>query len=298
MTGRHPHEGDALEREPERQVGARPDPLGRRAGDRGDDHRRARPGQHLHAGLQRPGAHGELQDLREQEDRPEHPEEHHEAHRVRGGERPRPEQLERDHRRGGAALPGHERRDERGARDDRREHERARPAVRVAADEARRRRRTGPRPTRATPGRSRRSAGPRLSRRVRAATGSSSEPERDVEPEDPLPGEAVDDEPAEQRPDGDAEAAHAGPHAQRQPAALGRVGGRQQRQRQRGDDRPAGALQRAGEDERAGRRGERGGGRGEREQREAAEEQPPASEPVAERGAGHAAAPRRSACRR
>ena len=42
----------------------------------------------------------------------------------------------RDHRRGGAALPGHEARDERAAHGHRGEDERARPAVRVAAHEA------------------------------------------------------------------------------------------------------------------------------------------------------------------
>ena len=169
------------------------------------------------------------------------------------------------------------------ARGHRREDERARPAVRVAAHEAE----DHAEQAEAHEG----DAGhvealgrPAALAQAARGEGQEQEPERDVEPEDPLPGQPVDDQPAEQRPDGDAEAAHAGPHAQGEPAALGRVGGRQQRQRQRGDDRAPGALQRAGQDERARRRGQGRGGRGEREEGEAGQEDAAAPEAVAERG--------------
>ena len=90
---------------------------------------------------------------------------------------------------------------------------------------------------------------------AQAAAGERGEHEADrhVEPEDPVPGDAVDDGAADERAERDAEAGDARPGADREAALLGRERGGEQRQRERRDDRGAGALQRAGGDQRAGR---------------------------------------------
>src|SRR5919197_382513 len=81
------------------------------------------------------------------------------------------------------------------------------------------------------------------------------QPERDVDPEDPVPRDRVDVGAPDERPEGDAEAAHARPDAERGAAALGGEGFGEERQRERGHDGPDVALQRPRGDERAGRRG-------------------------------------------
>src|SRR5439155_21274663 len=55
------------------------------------------------------------------------------------------------------------------------------------------------------------------------------QPEGDVEPEDPLPGDAVDDRAADERAEGDGEPADSAPHAEREPALVGRYGRREDR---------------------------------------------------------------------
>ena len=112
------------------------------------------------------------------------------------------------------------------------------------------------------------------------------EAERDVDPEDPLPGKTGDDSAADERADRDREAADPAPRAQGEPTLLGGHRRREERQRQRSDDRAADALGRARGDERVDRRGERGGGRGRREDPEPDHEHAPPAEAVAERGAG------------
>ena len=54
-----------------------------------------------------------------------------------------------------------------------------------------------------------------------AGDGDQGEADRHVDPEDPVPGEAVDDGAADQRAEGDAEAADAGPDAERDAALAG-----------------------------------------------------------------------------
>src|SRR5438046_1244407 len=57
------------------------------------------------------------------------------------------------------------------------------------------------------------------------------QPEGDVEPEDPLPGDALNDRAADQRAERDGEAADAAPGAEREAAALCRHRRRENRQR-------------------------------------------------------------------
>ncbi len=73
------------------------------------------------------------------------------------------------------------------------------------------------------------------------------EADRRVHEEDPAPGEAGGQQPAEQRPDGHCQAGHRSPHAERDAAVLAAEGVRQQRQRYREHDRPADSLQGAGQ---------------------------------------------------
>ena len=101
-----------------------------------------------------------------------------------------------------------------------------------------------------------------------------------------MPRDARDDGAADERAEGDREAADPAPRAEREAAPLGRDRGREDRQRERHHDRAAEALHGAGDVERADRRRERGRGGGDGEDREADREHPPAAEAVAERGAG------------
>jgi hypothetical protein len=112
------------------------------------------------------------------------------------------------------------------------------------------------------------------------------EADRDVQPEDPLPGDAVDDRTADERAHGDGESRNARPDAERGSATLARDGVAQNRQRERRDDRRAEALQRAGGDQPVGRRRQRGGrGRGGEDANPEHEHALP-PEAVAERGPG------------
>ena len=78
--------------------------------------------------------------------------------------------------------------------------------------------------------------------------------DRDVDPEDPLPGEALGDGAADHRAARDREAGEALQRADRRAAALGREGGADERQRERHHERGAGALDGAGGDQRSRRR--------------------------------------------
>jgi hypothetical protein len=116
--------------------------------------------------------------------------------------------------------------------------------------------------------------------------GDQDEADRDVDPEDPLPRDALDDGAADDGAERDAEAAHAAPDAERQPALLGRERLAQKRQRQRRDDRAAEPLERARRDQRARRGRERRRGRAEGEDQDADREHPAPAEAIAECGGG------------
>ena len=121
----------------------------------------------------------------------------------------------------------------------------------------------------------------------RARPRREQQPDRHVEPEDPVPGDALDDRAADHRAERDAEAADPAPDADRQPALLGRERLAQQRQRQRRDrpraPRPCSARAAISASV-LGANAARGGG--EREHPDADREHPPPAEPVAERGGG------------
>ena len=80
-TSRDPGERERLQRQAraDDQLGA--DPVGQRARDRRDEHRRERPRQDPQPGAERRVALHGLEELREQEDRAEHAEEHEQATR-------------------------------------------------------------------------------------------------------------------------------------------------------------------------------------------------------------------------
>ena len=209
------------------------DSIGERAGDRGDEDRHRRPRQDAQTSLERRVALNDLEELRQQEDRAEHPEEHQQRGAV--GE-PRTCGCGRSEAAASAS----------GARSSQRTNSSARASPPVDRRDdfglvqptslPRTRPQTRPkRPTlaRASPGRSSASFGPRLSRRRNAASGISDEADRHVEPEDPLPGDALDDRAADERPDRDGQAADAAPGAEDEPRRSAGTAARQDGQRQR-----------------------------------------------------------------
>ena len=107
------------------------------------------------------------------------------------------------------------------------------------------------------------------------------DPDRDVEEEDPLPAQEVGEDAAEQHAGGGAEAADRTPDAERDVALLAFGEGRHEdRQRGRGDDRRAEALDGTGADQRRLVPRERREERGRREHDEADQEHAPAAEEV------------------
>ena len=112
------------------------------------------------------------------------------------------------------------------------------------------------------------------------------QPDRHVEPEDPLPRDPFDDRAADQRSHRDRQAPDPAPGAEREPASFRRHGRGEDRQRERGHDRAADSLRRAGQVEREHAPGEGGRGGREREDAEADREHQPPAEPVAERRPG------------
>ena len=141
---------------------------------------------------------------------------------------------------------------------------RARPALAVAADEA---------PDDAEEAGADEREPAQVEARARAARLVQAPPRErhereadgDVDPEDPLPRQPLDHGAADERAEGDGEAADAAPGAEREAAALGRDRRAEDRQRERRDDRAADALKRAGRDERLDRRRERSERGGRRE---------------------------------
>jgi len=100
---------------------------------------------------------------------------------------------------------------------------------------------------------------------------------------------------ADQRTDRDGQAGQPAVDADDRAAALGGVGGRQDRQAERQDGRAADALHGAGGDQHGHGGRQRAGGGGEGEQRDASGEDPAPAEPVAERGGGDDACGERDA---
>ena len=198
------------------------DAVGERARDRGDDHRHRRPREDAQPGAERRVALHGLEELGEQEDRAEHPEAHQHRPDVRERERAVAEEAHRQHRVLGAQLPRDERRDE-GEADDERSDDLGRgPADRVAADE----RPDDPEEARADePDAGQVDAAERALRLVepQQCERQEHEAERNVQPEDPVPGDAVHDGAADERPERDREAADAAPGAEEDAAALGRA---------------------------------------------------------------------------
>ncbi len=118
-----------------------------------------------------------LEELRQQEDRAEHPEEHQERRGVREREATRAEEAHRQHRRTARGAPRRRtpatqrRRRPRASR-----RSRARPSPGRSRGRGPRRSRTGRRSRARRPGRSRLPAGPRLSSSRRSASGTSTRP--------------------------------------------------------------------------------------------------------------------------
>ena len=129
-------EPDCLEAQAHAHDAVAADAIGERAGDRRHEDRHRGPRQDPQPGLERRVALHGLEELREQEDRAEHPEEHEERRDVRVTERPVLEEAHRQHRLLRPELPEDERGHEHRARDEREHDLRARPALAVAADEA------------------------------------------------------------------------------------------------------------------------------------------------------------------
>ena len=110
----------------------------------------------------------------------------------------------------------------------------------------------------------------------------SHDADRDVDPEDARPADVLDQEAAEQRAEGEAEARDAGPDADRRGEPLARERGDEDRERERVHDRGADALERARGDQLGVGVGERAQRRRDGEHDQADEEQPSTAEAIAE----------------
>ena len=238
-----------------RPMACRPDRLPSAVGRRCDRRARRRSARRTSASpstaairkpsLERAVALHDLKELRQQEDRAEHAEEHQQGRDVGQRECSVAEEAQRQHRLARAQLPA---------------RRMPRAAARRPRSAAGRLRLVQPASLpRTTPRRSQQAErwpGPgRAGRAWRRARGSRSggtrprqqhQPDRHVQPEDPLPGHALDDRAADQRADRDGQAADRPPGAQRQAPPL-RVtrpptaGG----ERQRNHDCAADALRRS-----------------------------------------------------
>ncbi len=226
-----------------------------------------------------------LQELGEEEDRAEERRGHQEAGGVAGRERAPLEQRGRQHRRARAPLVDDEGDQRQHARGDASDGLGAAPAGGVAAHEPPHDPERGERDQH-QPREVERAVAPARLRDPGEHERHRQQPDRDVDPEDPLPGQAVGDRAADHRPAPDGQAGQALQRAHRRAAALGREGGADERQRERHHERRADALDGTGDDQRGRVGRQRAGGRGEREQRQARGEQPSPPEAVAERGRG------------
>ena len=116
--------------------------------------------------------------------------------------------------------------------------------------------------------------------------GGHRQPDGHVDPEDPLPGQALHHGAAQDRAGRDAEAGQGAPDADGRAALLGREGVADQRQGERQQQGRAAALDGAGGDQHPGAGRQGGEGRPGHEDQQAGHVHAAAAEPVAERGAG------------
>ena len=191
------------------------------ARQRRDQERQQGHRQEAQAGLERRVAEHVLHVEREVEEHREHRRRQHEGDDRRAGEGRVAEQRQVEHRLPLARLGDDEGDEQDGGGPEQPEDQGARPALRVAADRARRRGRTAPpenvtTPTQSTPaGRVARLLA-RCVERLRSARG----PDRDVDEEDPLPADALGQHAADERADGDGRAGRRSPDAERGAALL------------------------------------------------------------------------------
>ncbi len=227
-----------------------------------------------------------LEELAEQEDRPEHADEHQQAGRVDRAEGPVGEEPHGEHGVLGAAAVEDEAQQQDAAGDHRGEHGGAGPAVGLgvdqAVDDAEEAAADEERAGDVEAG----ARGVGLGE-AQAGEREQRDAERDVQPEDPVPGDVLGEAAADERAAGDGEAVDRAPDAVGHAAPLGGDGGGEEGEGQRHRDRGADALDGAGGDQAVDAGGERGGGRGGGEYRHADDEEPAPAEAVAEGGAEH-----------
>ena len=224
-----------------------------------------------------------LEELGEEEDRPEHPEAHQHGDAVHDGEAPPAEQPERQHRVRRSPLDRAEGAEHDDPEGEARQHLDTRPADRPTPDQPE----DDPEQSHAR----RRDAGhverPLVAVGLREAVPGEwdeRDPDRHVDPEDPLPGKPLDDGTADEGSDRDREPAERPPDAEGDVATRHGHPRREKGQGERHDERAAGALEGPRRDEdvdarREGRRGRRSG-----EQCEPDDEHPAPTETVPDRG--------------
>ncbi|MBL7258431.1 tetratricopeptide repeat protein [Actinoplanes sp. LDG1-01] len=265
--------------------GALADAVAEQAGQRGHDHRGGRPGQGAQAGVERAQALHHLEELGQQEDRAEGAGREGQGHGVDQAEAARAEQAQGQHRGLGARLPEDERGQQRGPADQHGEDAARRPAAFGAVDHAPDDQQHAGRGEQQAEGVELAGAAAGLAEHGQGQH-DGHDADGDVQPEDPVPVQALDDRAAHDRADRHAEAADAtpDPHGRRTESVRHRLG--QQGQGQGSHRGAAQALHRAGGGElpRLGRQGR--GRRGQREDDQAGDEHAAAAEAVAERGRG------------
>ena len=259
--------------------------VGERTGRGRDEHGGREPGQQPHAGGQRRVAQHELEVLGDEEGGGEGRARHEERGRVAGRECPDAEQRQRQHRLGRPAFPPEEGGQEGRAHGQGGDGPGAAPAglarVHEPPDEADGTGRNERHPPQVEPGRC--AVALRQQPQRQQAGGH---PDRNVDPEDPVPVQSLGDQATDQRADRDGQARQPAVDADDHAPALHGKRSRQDRQAERQDGRAAQALHGTGGDQR-GRAGRQGtGGRGEGEQRQARDEDPAPPEAVGERGGG------------
>src|SRR5262249_7107394 len=161
---------------------------------------------------------------------------HEQRRRVRLRERPVSEETHRQHRRLCAELPENEQRYEHGAGRERDDDLGASPPDAVPADEAQddseEARTHEPKPRQ-----DELRARPAAFLEPPPGERNEDEPDRNVQPEDPLPRDSLDDRAADDRAERDGKAADSAPRSEREPSPVGGDGGTQKRQRERRHDR-------------------------------------------------------------
>jgi hypothetical protein len=245
-----------LEEQPaddERSLPEAPDPG---AGERRDEEERRRPRQEADSGAERTVVLRRLEELRHEVDGPEQRRREEDGRGVCGREGARAEHPHRQHRRAAAQRAGDERSGEQRSEAQRTDHLGAPPARLVPAYEPPDESECGGGRER-EPGDVERGVRPEALVDAPQREWDRQQPDRDVQPEDPLPLDPLGDRAAEHGASEDGQAGDRGEDAERARAALGREGGADERERERRDERGAGALNRARRDQRARARRER-----------------------------------------